>query len=156
MIYFDLDGVIRDLCKVTPYYPQKWDSTFGGLTLVEYFNKYKHLLIEAPATEYFSTIEKYFAEEITIITSQQKGWEIFAEKWLEIYFIDTKVNIIYDTEKLYLLKNNDFLVEDYPKYNDYSQIVLIDRPYNREVVSPYLRIHSPQELEIFFKRSMNE
>ena len=38
------------------------------------------------------------------------------------------------------------LVEDYPFFNDYSKIILIDYPYNRNVTGEVARVKNPDEL----------
>lgn len=43
-------------------------------------------------------------------------------------------------------KEGDLLVEDYPFFNDYSKIILIDYPYNRNVTGEVARVKNPDEL----------
>lgn len=48
------------------------------------------------------------------------------------------------------------LVEDYPFFDDYSKIVLINHPYNKDVTGEVERITSPYELSVFLKNKLNE
>jgi hypothetical protein len=67
--------------------------------------------------------------------------------------------VIFDPVKLPLLKVNDLLIEDYPFFNDYSQVLVIDRLYNRDIKLQHKRIKSPSQLinELYtFKRIMKE
>ena len=40
---------------------------------------------------------------------------------------------------------NTLLIEDNPKFSDYSRIILIDQPYNQKVEAN-IRVSSPEEL----------
>ncbi len=146
MIYFDLDGVIRDLCTITNngnY--DTWDKPIDGLSFSEFFNQNLHLLLKAPATEYFSVIANY-PGEIKIITVQPEPWRPNCIEWVNAYLGNRNPEIIFENDKLQLLSENDLLVEDYPLYEDYSQIILIDRPYNWDVKDPVARVKTPMQL----------
>jgi hypothetical protein len=52
-------------------------------------------------------------------------------------------------DKLALLAPEDLLIEDYPLFEDYSQIILLNQPYNREVLAPYVRIYDKIHLATF-------
>ncbi len=150
MIYFDLDGVIRDLhSSVRPRQVfREWGSTINGKDFIGYFDENLHLLLESAPTKYYSEIINW-NESITIITSQPERWRSHTTEWINSYL--PKAQIIFDSEKLHLLGKDDFIVEDYPNYDDYSQIILIDRPYNRCVKSPFLRVKQPSQLRKFLE-----
>ena len=148
MIYFDLDGVIRDLhsCVEPKQKFLEWNSPIKGRNFLEYFDENLHLLVESRPTEYYEEIILW-NDSIPIITSQPYGWRENTLIWIEKYL--PKATVIFDSEKLHLLKEGDYIVEDYPNYNDYSKVILIDRPYNRCVRNPLLRIKKPIELRRF-------
>ena len=75
--------------------------------------------------------------------------------WLESTFtwiarhLKGRVNSITFTkhlEKLHLLKERDILVEDCPRYLDYSQVIVIDKSYNRDIALQHTRVHNATEL----------
>ena len=49
-------------------------------------------------------------------------------------------------EKLEII-GDGLLMEDYPFFEDNSQIILIDRPYNIDVKNPYARVKLQSELK---------
>jgi len=150
MIYFDLDGVIRDLCGITNQEFPTWCSDIQGMNFIEYFDKNLHLLLEAPPTEYYTVINNY-SKDIVIMTSQPENWRQNTIKWIDAYFSNRDIKIIFDDKKLHFLAERDFLVEDYPYFENYSQIVLVKRPYNKDVKGAYLEISCPEELEKFLE-----
>lgn len=151
MIFYDLDGVIRDLC--TPIWGRQaheWNEKKDGMGLIEYVYQDLDILREAPPTEYYQTI---FAQpSVRILTCQPIEWRNPTREWLEKYFgAHCDVEAIFvsaPSEKLARLKPSDVLVEDYPFFEDYSQIALIDRPYNQNVKAP-IRIRNSRDLGEF-------
>lgn len=153
MIYCDLDGVLRDLCKTANIEPTEWDCKIEGLEFTDYFSEHLHLLKLAVPTEYLDMIKVYreYVSSICILTDQPRKWQPYAIQWLETHF-DLMPDIIFTEtkDKLKYLSDNDILIEDYPKLKDYSKVWLIDRTYNRDIRVP-IRIHTPRQL--FFKLS---
>jgi len=151
-IYFDLDGVIRDTCReVLGYYPHQWDC-YGpdGRPYCQIIEDNLRLLYTAPVTQYHEVIKKL--PFVNILTCQPESWRDFTCCWLYEHFEFHQFDVIFVNhadEKLKILKPGDVLIEDYPLFSDYSQIALIDYPYNREVKGEIIRIHEPEELDAF-------
>lgn len=149
-LYFDCDGVLRDLATaIYGYCPDKWDTKYQGHTVLEYVNKNLDILVNAPPTRYYRTIVRFLkGKRIHIITMQSDLWRPYTEKWIEEYFdvFDvTYVKKIEDKEKL--LGPDDLIVEDYPLFpkSMASKLIMIDYPYNREAEC-LVRITSPKQL----------
>jgi hypothetical protein len=156
-IWWDLDGVLREIDKVGPnadynkmeqhdYYYKQWDE------VKKWLDDIPDRLLELPPTEYCNTVFRYYnrrAQKMRIITCQPNNWRHFAIKWIHqrtdkamIYFTDTPKG------KIEVMKDNTanwVLIEDYPYFDSYDNIILIDRPYNQNVKCD-IRVHSPQEL----------
>jgi hypothetical protein len=144
MIYYDLDGVIRDLQYIGSF--KTWDEPIFGKSFCDYINDNPEVLLNAPETEYFDLI--LWQAPITILSIQPDNWKARTIRWLEgkhmgfgftLFFTETS------DEKLKWLMKGDYLVEDSPNFSDYSQIILIDRLYNRNVKCDK-RVKTPQEL----------
>lgn len=145
MIYFDIDGVVRDLLHSMGANPQQWDFTHNGETLIKFYDRNLDMLTTAPTTEYYSTIEQ-FDENPTFITRCKESWRIPTHDWLADHFATFRCIFVNEPEeKLHQLQEGDFLVEDYPGFSDYSQIILIDTPYNQNVYCER-RVRTPAEL----------
>jgi NTP pyrophosphatase (non-canonical NTP hydrolase) len=82
---------------------------------------------------------------VRFLTAQPESWRKYTSKWLEDRFPGCSVIYVHKPkEKLALVRSFDgLLIEDYPFFDDYKDIVLIDRPYNRKVNCA--RISSIQE-----------
>lgn len=150
MIYCDIDGVLRDLCGAAGINPTVWNCKIGlaELSFTEYFSTYRELLILAKPTEYLNALHYYHnhVEKIVLLSNQPKSWQELTQVWIKRYFNCSPI-IIYTANKLdYLTSKNDLLIEDSPNLSDYSQVIVIDRPYNRNIKLPHLRVQDSRRL----------
>ena len=116
----------------------------NGQAFCEYIDDRLDILINAPATKFCATIKRNFIDrEIHFLTHQPMHWRPKTAHWIFEHF-PKSINIIHfvnsPQEKMAYLESNDLLIEDYPFFEDYSKIVLIDWPYNQNVKNPYKRI----------------
>jgi hypothetical protein len=149
MVYFDLDGVLRDLCGAANIEPDEWDCLINGKSFIEFFDDNLDLLLTAKPTEYLHIADFYhkYISKITILTNQVVSWRRLAVEWINIHFKDDAPEVIFTKNKLaYLSSEKDLLIEDDPNLSDYSQVILIDRSYNRNITLPHHRIRSPRLL----------
>lgn len=148
MIYWDIDGVLRDLSKIVwGFEPEDWDYIMDGLDIFDIVRIYPPLLIEAPPTKYLKVIKKQ--KKPYILSSQPQDWRALTEQWTEKHLKDIPIKIKFVNkiqEKLKYLKDGDYLIDDCPLFPDYSKIILVDRKYNRNVNAP-IRVKTPKELE---------
>jgi hypothetical protein len=149
MIYFDLDGVLRDLCSQV--FPEKvvtdWEfkDELGRNIYQIVCDKPDHCKLAGP-TQYLKTINDNF-EEIHILSNQPKRWQPFTDEWLEEY-LEIPYYVCYTKgpeQKLDILEEEDILVEDYPFFSRYNQIILIDQPYN-QMANSRIRVTNPEGL----------
>jgi len=149
VIFFDLDGVIRDLCGVSENPPDDWALRIVGLPFSQYIDENLSVLTEARPTKYYEAIAAH-SRELTIISHQREHWRALTSEWLARHFKENEVTVIYTPRggdcKMEFLKEGDFIVEDYPFFSDYSRVILIDYPYNRHNRLPAARVTSPAEL----------
>jgi len=153
MIYWDLDGCIRDLAS--PLHggsaPMSWSQPLpNGWDICAYISDNKHILTECPPTEYYGVAKGL--PSISIISCQPESWRPFTTRWIRKHFDMATTDITYvdnGRDKLALLAPEDLLIEDYPLFEDYSQIILLNQPYNREVLAPYVRIYDKIHLATF-------
>lgn len=148
MLYWDVDGVVRDLTGQFMDEPcDYWDKTSSGDTVIGTIDKNLQLLVNAKPTIYYDIAKK--VPNISFITSQKESWRTYTTEWINKYFKEHG-DIIYvndPAEKLSYLNKKDYLVEDYPFFSNYSQIILIDRKCNSNVVGCYERIKNSIQLE---------
>ena len=151
MIYFDLDGTIRNLCQ--PLFGDKevshWrERTASGETISNYIDRNLHILEDCPPTEYYPVVNA-LPYAPTILTHQRQNWVSYTERWLRKHF-DAFHMIIVDSirDKEPYLKSGDWLIDDYPFFSDdiTDRLILIDYPYNRESKCKF-RVKTPKELE---------
>lgn len=156
MIYFDLDGVLRDLAhRVLRRHPTKWDDkTDDGESIIRYVSKNLDVLWTSAPTRYLTRREY---EVKRIITSQPKKWRKITMDWINFHIRGALVTFVEEPEdKLQYLGAGDYLVEDYPYFNDYSKIILIDKAYNKNVLAPFKRVSTPKQLGKAINEVTNE
>lgn len=153
MLYFDLDGVIRSLSTgAIGREPIIWYEKVNGKDIFEIVDADKEILVNSPTTEYYPIINKLLT--VNIISCQPKDWWDYTYRWLDIYLPQKYKAVFVDRpkEKFNYIKDGDALVEDHPNLPDYSQIILIDKPYNQDVKNPIVRIKTVKELEEALKK----
>ena len=149
MIYWDIDGVIRGLSQeIWGFVPDEWSHKVAGKTIVEAVNARPEICATAPPLEYLSVLNNQ--SDAKILSSQPDSWRHWTNSWLNRNVLITyTVQYVEDTkEKLGQLSPGDWLIDDSPIFEDFSQIILVDRPYNRSIECPN-RVCSPWELGRF-------
>jgi len=150
-IYFDVDGVLRNLTKeVLGREPKTWNDIENeeGENLFDLISEELWLLLKAPPTEYVEVVKEL--SSISILSSQPGFWRKWTDKWLDKHFPDTLVEVNYvakPEKKLEFLKEEDILIDDYPLFEDNSQVVILDHVYNRDVKDCYARIKNVEDLK---------
>jgi len=150
MIYWDLDGVLRGLgTHLLGHVPQEWNEKMpNGQGVVDYIDDHLDILESAPALPYLDVALNQVGG-INIISHQDKSWRIPTMKWMVKHLRKnlTSVRWVDKVEqKLQILRDGDFLIDDCPNFNSYEKIILIDWPYNKHIENPLARITSPEEL----------
>jgi hypothetical protein len=94
---------------------------------------------------------------IHVVSAQPDHWRRHTSAWLDKHIPDARVKYLTDTHhKLrYLDAGTRVLVEDYPFYSSYRDIILVDRPYNQGIEVPR-RVHNPEELLTELRRFLND
>jgi len=147
MIFFDLDGVLRDLSGAVGYNPQSWeDLAPNGIGICDYLNSHKEVFVNALPTEYLAVANLF--EYPRIITHQEIDWIPYTKLWVKRYLPKAKVTYVnHPFEKLDILGDNGILIEDYPYFPDNSKVIIIDKPYNRIASGCLARVHNVNELK---------
>jgi len=150
MIYWDIDGVLRNQDAIAlGSYPDTWYVKVGNQDFMDYISDHLEILEISPPTEYLKVAKEF--EPILIISDQPESWRPYTEKWLQKYIRVAEIIWAKPKEKLVHLNAQDWLIEDYPYFEDYSQIILIDRPYNRDAPAK-IRVYSPEQLKKYLRR----
>lgn len=145
-LYFDLDGVLREFgTYILGYEPFCWDAKRNGKTVIEIVNEHPEICLSCPETEYLKVVNDML-DHITILTNQKTSWISFTNKWLNNH-IKIGYDVIYTSnaeEKLSMIDKDSILVEDYPLFDNYSNIALITMNYNKHLKVP-IRISNIKE-----------
>lgn len=157
-IVFDLDGVLRPLDEhITEAhglpYPQHWDWTYNGMdifALMKYL-KYEPLWAAKP-TELvdFVNTSPLLIEPIEIWTAQPQDWMKLTVEWIEKYITRPHTTMFFNSvkskESILYYKDDTYLVDDYPLFDRYDKILLMDKPYNQSVKAS--RVSSAKGLDL--------
>jgi hypothetical protein len=156
MIYYDLDGVLRCLSTAAGNgVPGEWNEKINGRNLIDIINDDHRLLETAPDTQYCSTVKQFCP--IQILSHQNNEWVPHTIYWLLKHFSWNEFafyNVTCPEEKLEILKDGDYLIEDYPFFKDYSKVALIDWAYNKDVDA--IRFTEPRQLKEFIEQKQTK
>jgi hypothetical protein len=156
-IFFDLDGVLRNLCKDTfGEHPPTWNhKNKDGKDMIDLIEENLDILEKAPPTRYIGIREHI--DHMFILTHQHPEWQWKTKKWIEKHIggNHSMLVVLSTIDKLHLMDLVDgVLIEDSPKFPYYDRVVLIDRPYNQEVKGEIARVKSLEELIIVIKENL--
>ena len=152
-IFCDLDGVLRDLHMAVMGFPaseqKEWFCSKDGVDYINIVHNNLDLLVSSPRTVYFDIIvEAHRNKTLNLLTCQPISWREKTSEWI-VNNIDVSSDTTFVSnpkEKLKMLKDGDYIIEDYPLFEDYSKVILIDYPYNRNVKRPLFRVKSKGQL----------
>lgn len=149
---YDLDGVLRDLwawfrVEEGMPSPREWDFTWKGLGAYEIIRtRGCRPLFEAPPTMWYPYLKSIQPSPV-ILTSQPPFWRKRTKVWIDKWLPDAKVIYATPSQKIYMLRAFAwYLIEDSPRLSSYERVILIDKPYNREVKAQW-RVRTPLELK---------
>jgi phosphoglycolate phosphatase-like HAD superfamily hydrolase len=141
-IVFDLDGVLRDLVsyicnRYNICQPDIWYWEHEGKDIYKLIREDNYrALLEAGPTEYLKVAINNF-DNLEIWTNQPKDWLSHTYKWINKNIknkINYNIKIMSSKQKEKKLYSEDvYIVEDYPYFDNYDKVILIDRSYNRLV-----------------------
>jgi len=155
-IFWDLDGVLRKLTYAFHGgWPESWDQLIDGKGVVECIDENLSHLLECPEAEYIEIARECYP--LHIVSLQPDNWRKNTSKWLDIHLPEAHVKYVTkpDHKLLYLECGTRILIEDIPNFDDYTYIILIDRPYNTHVNAPH-RVKSPDELRDKLRKYLTE
>jgi hypothetical protein len=156
-IFWDLDGVLRKLSWAfrNNDWPQSWDEKdVNGRDICESIDANLDSLEDAPEAEYIEIAR--MCEPLHVVSAQPDLWRPYTSRWFDDHLPEARVKYLIDTQdKLkYLVSGKRVLIEDCPNYPDYTYIILVDRPYNKDVVCER-RVHNPEELMVELRRFLD-
>jgi hypothetical protein len=152
IVFWDIDGVLRDLMKGSGIELQmSWEDS----KIVESVEEDFSVLVNSPALPYLDVLLNFLNREHSnlehiILSANPESWRKYTNQWLDEHGLKGVKRIFTDTleEKLDYLDTPDVvLIDDYPYFVDYGNILLIDHSYNKSA-RPLVRIKNPLELEI--------
>jgi hypothetical protein len=155
-LYFDLDGVIRNLHDIVIEKPAKMTKewfTFdkNGKPFNEIVDENLNLLVEAEPTMYYPVVGEF--QPVSIITCQPDLWKPYTEKWVKKHFDKAKIIYVNKIEEKEAYLDDAIIVEDYPLYpaRIYHKLIMIDYPYNRDS-GCFIRVTNPTQLRRVLKK----
>ena len=160
MLFWDLDGVLRDISTAAyGYHIPQWDyKGEDGKGLIQRVNDNISLLVKAPPTEYKDMVERAYEVmdvELHILTVQPKRWQSYTHLWVLNQFqkIGCKITFFQSARDKYAYfkeqEPNSAIVEDHPCFPSYERVILIRRPWNSSVNNALKIIHDVDEMQAF-------
>lgn len=154
-VFFDLDGVLRDLEKsVFGYRVPHWDTPVDGMAFFD-FIEYKGLQIvdQALPTKFYRTVHSWFTRHpehaLVILTHQPEHWKKYTERWVKEHFGNIRYSLCYVDKMMGKLKYLDdaILIDDYPGFAGNPNVIMVSKTYNKYDAAPHLRISKAAHME---------
>ncbi|TAL62090.1 MAG: hypothetical protein EPN88_13815 [Bacteroidetes bacterium] len=150
MIFFDIDGVIRDVC--TPVFGKqadKWEQKdSNGNGVIKAISENLDILVSAPTLEYLECVIPYMDY---FLSHQPETWRVYTDEWIRRNigesYVSKAIYVSHPDQKMEYIHNNDILVEDSPKLRDYKNVILVDRPYNKNINGRIIRVYDAKQLK---------
>lgn len=147
-VFFDLDGVLRDLAakELYGYDPPKWDEKKDGKSFVDLVNEDLTILERAKPTEFYPLVKNC---KMTILSCQLPEWRSRTDNWIKKHLPNaTVIYFDHSADKMKFVEERQAIIfEDHPNLGDYHRVVLIDHPYNRHVKQPMIRCKNFEDFQ---------
>ena len=153
MIYWDIDGTIRNLVgEIWHEEFSDWDQNApDGRTIWETLKEKPFIYYSAKPFPYIEVAKEYerkngvieFVSHQPIIPARY-----YTSSWLSKYFRSFKLNYVIDPKEKEKFIVDDYIVEDYPFFPDYSHVILINRKYNEKTDAP-MRVFNCSQLHFY-------
>lgn len=154
-VFIDIDGVVRDIeTPILGGHSQVWSGIIvEGLDFVEYITKRNiKMLSTAPKHDYYDVLQNWIKtankykvglNNLHFLSCQPHAWRPHTSKWLKKHFPNISYTFtLSPVEKLDVVKKEKgWLIDDYPDFSDYSNVIIVDKPYNGHIFN-CARIHS--------------
>ncbi len=153
-IVVDIDGVTRSLHEpleeIYNISIDKWDYVHNGKDFWTMIKENPNIWVDAPPTEYYGIIKKI--KDLEFWTIQRPEYQEFTRIWLDKYFKKYKLRFFKDFNDKFdnVIKENVILIDDFPDFPDYTNILLINRRYNQKT-NAHIRVKTPEQLKILIQ-----
>lgn len=161
VIYWDLDGVLRDISTATfGYHVPTWNyKGEDGKGIIQRINDAPSLLVKAPKTEYAELVERAYEildAPVHILTVQPKRWQSYTRLWILNHFsrVECRITIFAhanDKFQYFMQSEPGLLVEDHPCLPSYDRVVLVRRPWNSSVNDAHKVINNIKDMDEFIQ-----
>jgi len=145
-VYFDVDGVLRDIVKYFGTSGNSWDEMVNGMTIYEAITKDFSCLDKMEDMQFVPTVQK-FSKSPHILTCQlEPEAKMYTAMWLSRRFALPQVKFVNSSaEKATLLNPDDRIFDDHPKFPESNKLIIVGHLYNNS--KPGFRINTIAELE---------
>jgi hypothetical protein len=156
-LYFDLDETTRAICMAA--IGENGEHT--NIDEYEYLDEFIYNKIVEPNPEIYAIAPRTyvcdaindFLGHVTFLTAQKEKYQPYTIRWIEKNITIPKASIQHVSlakHKLKHLHPGDLLFDDYPYFDSYDQVVVVDRPWNRHIKSKY-RVHNYDDVAKILK-----
>ena len=147
-VYFDVDGVLRDVIGYFGVPDDDWDVQVNGKTIFQEIGDDFACLEKMPPTEFVPVIKKFTDSPHVISTQIQPEAQTATTKWLSKHFKGAQPTYVGEggsQEKNSLLNENDRIFDDHPQFPESNKLIVLGHGYNEHKSG--FRVNTPDEIE---------
>ena len=147
-VYFDVDGVLRDIVKYLGTTDNEWDVRVNGKSIMDIITADFSCLKKMPDTQ-FVPVVRAFTQEPNICSSQIEPLaQKYTTEWLQERFRNPQITYVGKgsySEKEAVLNENDRIFDDHPKFPENNKLIVVGHGYNAQKKG--FRVETPDEME---------
>lgn len=147
-VYFDVDGVLRNITGYFGVPDNDWDIQVDGKTIYDMILADFSCLEKMKSTEYVPVVQKFTKSPYIISTQIEQPAKVATAKWLADRFALPQATFVGEgssAEKVKLLAEDDRIFDDHPKFPESNKLIIVGHGYNRN--KPGFRVNTVAEME---------
>jgi len=147
-VYFDVDGVLRDIVAYYDTDDDSWGSLVAGKSIYELITEDFSQLEEMPDTVFVPSVQQFTDSPYILSTQIELPAQDATMRWLARRFASPHAIFVgegsYNSKNM-ILEKNDRIFDDHPKFPESNKLIIVGHGYNKD--KPGFRVDTVAEME---------
>ena len=147
-VYFDVDGVLRDVIGYFGVPDDDWDVKVDDKTIFQEIGKDFACLEKMPPTDFVPVVQKFTKMPYISSTQIESEAKEATTKWIKNYFKNAYLTYVGkggSKEKEAVMNENDRIFDDHPQFPESNKLIILGHGYNEHKSG--FRVNTPDEME---------
>jgi len=147
-VYFDVDGVLRDVNTYFGISDEDWDAKVNGKTIYEIVVSDFSCLENMRPTDFVPIVQKFTKHPYILSAQIEPEAKEATTKWLYKHFKNLYITYVGKgvyKEKEAVMHENDRIFDDHPQFPESNKLIILGHGYNGHKSG--FRVNTPDEME---------